>query len=136
MRTSPLSTFQAHALQASCLHVRIPRNRAKMICGVTLNRHSTLVRPVRTLGPKLQSRKTNPHSIPINPHGSFRKLGVPCFGVLILLFRVLNQGPLFSETPTRPTKTRQVPFAGRGQRPFRRAWPLLRAALTRPQRLS
>ena len=36
-------------------------------------------------------------------HGSFRKLGVPCFGVLIiriLRFRVLYWGPLFSETPT------------------------------------
>ena len=36
-------------------------------------------------------------------HGSFRKLGVPDFGVLIiriLLFRVLYLGPLFSETPT------------------------------------
>ena len=36
-------------------------------------------------------------------HGSFRKLGVPYFGVLImriLLFTVLNKGPLFSETPT------------------------------------
>ena len=35
-------------------------------------------------------------------YGSFRKLGVPHFGVLIiriLLFRVLYQGPLFSETP-------------------------------------
>ena len=34
--------------------------------------------------------------------GSFRKLAVPCFGVLIiriLLFRVLYWGPLFSETP-------------------------------------
>ena len=32
----------------------------------------------------------------------FRKFGVPYFGVLIiriLLFRVLYQGPLFSETP-------------------------------------
>ena len=36
--------------------------------------------------------------------GSFRKLGVPHFGVLmtrILLFRVLDKGPLFSETPVR-----------------------------------
>ena len=35
-------------------------------------------------------------------HGSFRKLGVPYFGVLmirILLFVVLYEGPLFSETP-------------------------------------
>ena len=34
--------------------------------------------------------------------GSFRNLGVPCFGLLIiriLLFSVLYQGPLFSETP-------------------------------------
>ena len=34
--------------------------------------------------------------------GSFRKLGVPYLGVLIiriLLFRVLYSGPLFSETP-------------------------------------
>ena len=34
--------------------------------------------------------------------GSFRKVGVPYFGVLrirILLFRVQNQGPLVSETP-------------------------------------
>ena len=34
--------------------------------------------------------------------GTFRKLGVPYFGVLvtgILLFRVLYWGPLFSETP-------------------------------------
>ena len=34
--------------------------------------------------------------------GSFRKLGVPYFGVLIiriLIFRVLYEGPLFSETP-------------------------------------
>ena len=34
--------------------------------------------------------------------GSFRKLGVPYFGVLIiriLLFGVLYQGPLVSETP-------------------------------------
>ena len=33
---------------------------------------------------------------------SFRELGVPNFGVLIiriLLFRVLYSGPLFSETP-------------------------------------
>ena len=32
----------------------------------------------------------------------FPKIGVPCFGVLIiriLLFRVLYQGPQFSETP-------------------------------------
>ena len=36
------------------------------------------------------------------PKGGFRKLGVPCLGVLIiriLLFRVLHKGPLFSETP-------------------------------------
>ena len=36
--------------------------------------------------------------------GSFRKVGVPYYGVLkirILLFRVLYQGPLFSETPIR-----------------------------------
>ena len=36
-------------------------------------------------------------------HGSFRNVGVPHFGVLIiriLLFRVLYLGPLFSETPT------------------------------------
>ena len=36
------------------------------------------------------------------PFGSFRKLEVPYFRVLIiriLLFRVLSQGPLFSETP-------------------------------------
>ena len=35
-------------------------------------------------------------------YGSFRKLGVPYFGILIiriLLFRVLYEGPLFSETP-------------------------------------
>ena len=35
-------------------------------------------------------------------HGSFRKLGVPYLGVLIirtLLFRVLYLDPLFSETP-------------------------------------
>ena len=35
-------------------------------------------------------------------YGSFRKLGVPYFGVRIisiLLFRVLFWGPLFSETP-------------------------------------
>ena len=35
-------------------------------------------------------------------NGSFRKLGVPYFGVLIiriLLFGVLYMGPLFSETP-------------------------------------
>ena len=35
-------------------------------------------------------------------YGGFRKWGVPYFGVLIvriLLFRVLHQGPLFSETP-------------------------------------
>ena len=35
-------------------------------------------------------------------YGSFRKLGVPNFGVLIariLLFSVLYQAPLFSETP-------------------------------------
>ena len=35
---------------------------------------------------------------------SFRKLGVPYFGVLMirfLLFRVLHWGPLFSETPNR-----------------------------------
>ena len=34
--------------------------------------------------------------------GVSEKLGVPYFGVLfirILLFRVLDQGPLFSETP-------------------------------------
>ena len=38
----------------------------------------------------------------LQEYGSFRKLGVPYFGVLIiriLLFRVLYQGPLFSETP-------------------------------------
>ena len=38
----------------------------------------------------------------LDPYGSFRKLGVPCFGILIigvLLFRVLYSGPLFSETP-------------------------------------
>ena len=38
----------------------------------------------------------------ISGNGSFRKLGVPYFGVLvirILLFRVLHEGPLFSETP-------------------------------------
>ena len=38
-------------------------------------------------------------------NGSFRKLGVPYFGVLIiriLLFRVLYWGPLFSETPHSP----------------------------------
>ena len=36
------------------------------------------------------------------PHGSFRNLGVPYFGVLIiriLLFRVLYSGPLFPVTP-------------------------------------
>ena len=41
--------------------------------------------------------KVNPTS-----YGSFRKLGVPYFGVLtirILLFRVLYWGPPFSETP-------------------------------------
>ena len=34
-------------------------------------------------------------------YGSFPKLGVPYFGVLIirLLLRVLYSGPLFSETP-------------------------------------
>ena len=35
-------------------------------------------------------------------NGSFRKLGVPYFGILIIrnrLFRVLYWGPLFSETP-------------------------------------
>ena len=40
---------------------------------------------------------------PIHQHGSFRKLGVPYFGVLrirILLFRVLYEGPLCSEAPT------------------------------------
>ena len=37
------------------------------------------------------------------PDGSFRKLGVPYFGVLIikiLLFRVLYLGPLFSNSHT------------------------------------
>ena len=36
----------------------------------------------------------------------FPKIGVPYFGVLlmrILLFRVLNEGPLFSETPISST---------------------------------
>ena len=40
--------------------------------------------------------------IVVRTNGSFRKLGVPYFGVLIiriLLFRVLYRGPLFSETP-------------------------------------
>ena len=39
----------------------------------------------------------------VGRHGSFRKLGVAYFGVLIvriLLFRVLYSGLLFSETPT------------------------------------
>ena len=41
--------------------------------------------------------------------GSFRKLGAPYFGVLIiriLLFRVLYLGPLFSETPMLKTNHR------------------------------
>ena len=39
------------------------------------------------------------------PCGSFRTLGIPYFGVLIVrivLFRVLCSGPLFSETPMSP----------------------------------
>ena len=35
-------------------------------------------------------------------YGSFRKLGLPYLGIFVirtLLFRVLYQGPLFSETP-------------------------------------
>ena len=39
---------------------------------------------------------------PMQLYGSFRKFGVPYFGVLIiriLLFRVVYQVPLFSETP-------------------------------------
>ena len=57
---------------------------------------------------KLKAHSTAPYqttlfqTIYIYIYGSFRKLGVPYFGVLIiriLLFRVLYWGPLFSETP-------------------------------------
>ena len=44
---------------------------------------------------------------------SFRKLGVPYFGVLIiriLVFRVLSLGPLFSETPASLTPQRGLGF--------------------------
>ena len=59
------------------------------------------------LGPRRANWRLGPvlHALsPINPRrdGSFGKLGVPYFGVLIiriLLFRVLYKGPLFSETP-------------------------------------
>ena len=55
----------------------------------------------------LQAKLGNPEDA-ITPerftlNGSFGKLGVPYFVVLIiriLLFRVLNLGPLFSTTPT------------------------------------
>ena len=46
--------------------------------------------------------RTDEMYFPKGPCGSFRTQGVPYFGVLIvriLLFRVLYQGPLFSETP-------------------------------------
>ena len=49
----------------------------------------------------LQRSPAAPHRRELR-YGSFRKLGVPYFGVLIiriLLFRVLYWGPLFSETP-------------------------------------
>ena len=48
----------------------------------------------------------------------FPKIGVPNFGVLIIripLFRVLNWGPLFSETPMYPNSIyfgRNVPIKG------------------------
>ena len=53
--------------------------------------------------------------------GSFRKLGVPYCGVLIiriLLFRVLCWGPLFSETPTSPFRgvAKEPAIAKRWQR--------------------
>ena len=50
--------------------------------------------------PLLQDLKENPGSEGV--YGSFRKFGIPYFGVLIiriLLFRVLYSGTLFSETP-------------------------------------
>ena len=54
-------------------------------------------------------------------YGSFRKLGVPCFGVLIiriLLFRVLYSGPLFSETRIEPVvvyvRLESLVFLGEG----------------------
>ena len=43
--------------------------------------------------------------------GSFRKLGIPYFGVIItriLLFRVLYWGPLFSETPICDSETNKT----------------------------
>ena len=50
----------------------------------------------------------------MDPHGSFRKLGVRCFGVLIIL------GPLFSETPICPYRS----LAGTIKEPFQNLEPL------------
>ena len=55
----------------------------------------------RVLGLSAQEDIPKPH-IAGSLHGSFRELGIPYFGVLrirSLLFSVLYQGPLFSETP-------------------------------------
>ena len=59
------------------------------------------IRPCSTL-PNLTPNHKKTSENPLNSYGSFRKLGGPYFGVLIiriLLFRVLYSGPLFSETP-------------------------------------
>ena len=61
-----------------------------------------------TIKPMWSSDELQGPEAPRNPlikeYGTFRNLGVPCFGVLIiriLLLRLLYQGPLVSETPIR-----------------------------------
>ena len=61
------------------------------------------MKPLNPEPDTLSPTKTAPDRSLIEPYyESFRKLGLPYFGVLIiriLLFRVLYQDPLFSETP-------------------------------------
>ena len=57
---------------------------------------------LRGLGFRVWARARLTILVSLWADGSFRKLWVPYFGVLIiriLLFRVLYWGPLFSETP-------------------------------------
>ena len=70
-----------------------------------------LMRGTKELGPTGLTFSRLPRLLYPVLNGSFRKYGVPYFGVLIiriLLFRVLYQGPLFSETPKSSTLSRQV----------------------------
>ena len=68
-----------------------------------MNQHQRFVSRIAATNAAIKFRKTRCYcSLFKCLYGSFRKLGVPYLGVLIvriLLFRVLYLGPLFSEIP-------------------------------------